>query len=45
MRESFTVSVDLLDLHHLLVVSGADDLDEGLLVCPQALKQQEAVSR
>lgn len=44
-RASFTFSVDLLDFHHLLVVSGTDDLDESLLVCSEALKQQKTVSR
>lgn len=43
-----TVSVDLLDLHQLLVAPGADDLDERLLVRPQALleaRRQALLSR
>lgn len=43
-RKPFTFSVNLLDFCHLFVVSGAHDLDEGLLVRPEALKQRQAVS-
>lgn len=35
-----TFSVKLLYFHQLFVVSGADDLNEGLFICSQALKHQ-----
>lgn len=33
-----TFSVNLLDLQHFIVASGADDLDEGLLVGSEPLE-------
>lgn len=44
IKEDFTFSVKPLYFRHLFIVSGADDLDEGLFVCSEALKHQNRVS-
>lgn len=44
IKEDFTFSVKPLYFRQLFVVSGADDLDEGLFVCSEALKHQNRVS-
>lgn len=38
--QQLTFFVNLLDILHFFIASGADDLDEGLLVCSQSLKTQ-----